>query len=292
VTRRNEIIRTALCAAALALTFGCGRAPKEAAAQTAPPQTTSSPTAHSAAPPRRANAARVIHVVVALCDNQYQGIVPVPAKIGNGDDPAHNLYWGAAYGVKSFFSKSKEWARLPAAAPPKPAVLERVVFKHRSRDVYLIADAYRGREIKQSTIDFLSFAAGRSRATVETRNGGPVVIDAGGGADLIVYVGHDGLMDFSLSEYPQKADAGERDAVILACASKRYFAEPLGAAGARPLLWTTGLMAPEAYVLKAAIDGWVSKESGEQVRRRAATAYNSYQKCGARAALNLFASGW
>jgi hypothetical protein len=282
-----------LYAVALALTLGCGRAPKEAAAQTAPPSAAPSPHPQDAPPPRRANAARVIHVVVALCDNEYQGIVPVPSKIGNGDDPAHNLYWGAAYGVKSFFSKSKEWARLPDAAPPKPVVLERAVFKHKSRDVYLIADAYRGREIKQSTVDFLSFASGHGRATVEARIGtGSVVIDAGGGADLIAYVGHDGLMDFSLSDYPQKADAGERDAVILACISKRYFAEPLRATGARPLLWTTGLMAPEAYVLKAAVDGWMSKESGEQVRRRAAAAYNSYQKCGARAALNLFASGW
>ncbi|EDY21883.1 hypothetical protein CfE428DRAFT_0008 [Chthoniobacter flavus Ellin428] len=35
-----------------------------------------------------------IHVFVALADNATQGIVPVPAKIGNGDDAEHNLYWG------------------------------------------------------------------------------------------------------------------------------------------------------------------------------------------------------
>src|SRR5687768_2778496 len=45
------------------------------------------------------NSSRVVHVFVALCDNEYQGIVPVPARIGNGDDPDNNLYWGAAYGV-------------------------------------------------------------------------------------------------------------------------------------------------------------------------------------------------
>ena len=38
---------------------------------------------------------RVIHVVVALCDNQYQGIVKVPAGIGNGQKASTNLYWGA-----------------------------------------------------------------------------------------------------------------------------------------------------------------------------------------------------
>ena len=50
------------------------------------------------------HAQRVIHIVVALCDNQYQGIVKVPAGIGNGQDARTNLYWGAGYGVKTQFS--------------------------------------------------------------------------------------------------------------------------------------------------------------------------------------------
>jgi hypothetical protein len=51
-------------------------------------------------------------------------------------------------------------------------------------------------------------------------------------------------------------------------------------------------MAPEAYVLKAALDGWLAGEDGEQVRQRAAKAYDAYQNCGLRAAQNLFATGW
>jgi len=35
---------------------------------------------------------RTIHVFVALCDNEHQGIVPVPEIFGNGDDPANNLF--------------------------------------------------------------------------------------------------------------------------------------------------------------------------------------------------------
>lgn len=80
--------------------------------------------------------------------------------------------------------------------------------------------------------------------------------------------------------------------MILACASKAYFAGPLARAGAHPLLWTTGLMAPEAYVLEAAIDGWMARESGDAVRTRAAAAYNRSQRCGIKAATRLFASGW
>ena len=62
-------------------------------------------------------------------------------------------------------------------------------------------------------------------------------------------------------------------------------------AKAFPLLWTTGLMAPEAYTLKSAIDGWVLNETAEQIRERAAQVYNRFQKCGIRAARNLFVSG-
>ena len=239
------------------------------------------------------NTARIIHVVVALCDNEFQGIVPVPPRIGNGDDPANNLYWGAGYGVKTFFKRSNDWKIVSDARGPKPAVLERVVFKRKDKDVYMVADAYRGREIKQSTIDFFLFAAGGGTESITIDEGAQTAtIYAGGGADLIAYVGHDGLMDFSLDQYPQKLDDRQRDAVILACASKYYFNTPLRRTGARPLLWTTGLMAPEAYVLKAAIDGWILNEGGERIRRRAAEAYNRYQRCGMRGALNLFSSEW
>jgi hypothetical protein len=118
------------------------------------------------------------------------------------------------------------------------------------------------------------------------------LLHGGGGADLVAYIGHDGLMDFSLDSHLTKTDDRERDAVMLACMSKRYFAEPLRKTGARPLLWTTGLMAPEAYILKAVLDGYVLNENGERIGSRAATAYHQYQRCGMNAASRLFASGW
>jgi len=239
------------------------------------------------------NPGKLIHVVVALCDNQFQGIVPVPPRIGNGDDPANNLYWGAAFGVKTFFRKAQEWSLLADVANPRPGVLERLVFKHREKEIYLVADAYRGREIRMATWNFLQFAAGAGAEPVDVKTGpAPLRLLAGGGADLVAYVGHDGLMDFSLPEAPRPEDDRRRQAIILACASKSYFAGPLQPTGAEPLLWTTGLMAPEAYVLKAALDGWIAGEDGNAVRRRAAENYHKYQRCGMNAALRQFASGW
>jgi hypothetical protein len=239
-------------------------------------------------PPRR-----TIHVFVALADNQNQGIVPVPTRLGNGLDPVHNLYWGAAAGVKTFFARSSDWVLLNCAEKPKPAVLERCVFKHRNTEDYLVADAYRGNEIRQTILDFFDAAAGASPETINLSAASfAVTLTARGGSNLVAYVGHDGLMDFRLPIIPRKRNDFHRDAIILACSSKHYFAEPLRTSGAYPLLWTTGLMAPEAYTLKSAIDGWIGRESNDQIRERAATAYDKYQKCGLRGARRLFATGW
>ncbi len=35
---------------------------------------------------------KTIHVFVALCDNEHQGIVPVPKTLGDGKDACNNLY--------------------------------------------------------------------------------------------------------------------------------------------------------------------------------------------------------
>ena len=236
---------------------------------------------------------RTIHVFVSLADNQNQGIVPVPAQLGNGLDATHNLYWGAAAGVKTFFARSPDWALLICREKPKPEVLERCVFKHRNADVYIVADAYRGDEIRQAILDFFDAASGGNPEPITLSVASAAVsLSARGGAELVAYVGHNGLMDFRLPIVPRKKDEIHRDVIVLACASKQYFSEPLRTSGAYPLLWTTGLMAPEAYTLKSALDGWIDRESYEQVRKRAAIIYDKYQKCGLRGARRLFATGW
>lgn len=236
--------------------------------------------------------ARTVHVFVALADNEHQGIVPVPARLGNGLDPARNLYWGAAAGVKTFFARSSEWALLSCVQKPKPEILERCVFKHRKAEVYLVADAYRGDEIRQAIFDFLDAAAGASPESIALPASPAGTLAVRGGSDLVAYVGHDGLMDFQLPLVPRGKNDIHRDAIILACASKQYFAGALRTARAYPLLWTTNLMAPEAYTLKSALDGWISGETNEQIRERASVAYDKYQKCGLRGARRLFVTGW
>jgi len=231
---------------------------------------------------------KTIHVFVALCDNKYQGIVPVPAAVGNGQDPDNNLYWGCAAGVRSYFRKSANWAFVKKEKLNGQR-LERVIFKHKKQNYYLVADAYDGQFIKQCTIDFLESAAGIRKDTIQI-NGH--ILGISGNSKLLSYIGHDGLMDFNLTQSFPKSDNNKRELIILACISKRYFASHVKETGAHPLVWSTGLMSPEAYTLHDALESYIGKQSDEAVRSSAAKAYARYQKCGEKAARNLLVTGY
>jgi hypothetical protein len=231
---------------------------------------------------------RTVHVFVALCDNKYQGIVPVPAAIGNGQDPNSNLYWGCSAGIRTYFKHSKEWT-LVKRYKLDNIRLERLVFKHKTTKVYLVADAYDGRYIKQCTIDFLKSCSGQVKDTLHI-NG--AIIGINGNGKLIAYIGHDGLMDFSLQQRFQNTDGLTRDAIILACKSKKYFTPHLSVTRTNPLVWTTGLMCPEAYTLHDALTAYIKNEPAESIRSKAAKAYAKYQQCSEKAARNLLVAGY
>lgn len=233
---------------------------------------------------------KTIHVFVALCDNQFQGIVPVPQKLGNGKDPKNNLYWGAAYGVKSFLKyKTKDWNLIKTIKSTNPNILERVLFKHKSKDVYLLADAYDGEQIKNCTIDFLKVTNHQNKEIIYYNSN---QLPFGGSSDLVAYIGHDGLMEFNVIVNYQKITTDKKDTIILSCFSKAHFSDELQKANANPILWTTHFMAPEAYTLKAAVDGWLNSEKLSQIKENAAQAYHKYQKCGIKGARNLFTYGF
>jgi hypothetical protein len=122
---------------------------------------------------------RTIHVLVALCDNAHQGIVKVPAGIGNGQPPRNNLYRGAGYGVKTWSNKAAEREALSTTVPGEAHLLERCVRKYRDSLVYLVADAYDGRHIREATEDLLRFASGDGGEVIEA---GGVLIGIGGRA--------------------------------------------------------------------------------------------------------------
>ncbi|HSI82356.1 MAG: hypothetical protein ACAI35_03315 [Candidatus Methylacidiphilales bacterium] len=275
---------------------------------------------------RGENRQRVFHVLVALCDNEHQGILKVPVKIGNGDDADANLYWGCNEGIRSFFRRSASWKLVKRIPSPEPDILERVVFRHKTqRDVWLVADAYRGSKIRLCTERFLKAASGAGAETLlieqdVAASAAPaasltpdakkyklgerpalpalspensIELTIGGDAELIAYIGHNGLMDFTIepSSLPVAVAGNKKPVILLCCAATGYFSEPLRIAGAWPVLWTTDLMCPEAYTLEAALDGWLARKSPSAIADMAAAAYNKYQKCGFKPARRLLVNG-
>lgn len=236
---------------------------------------------------------RFIHVFVALCDNESQGIVPVPKKIGNGNDPDNNLYWGCAFGMRTYFKNAAEWRHISTTKISSEVILERCIFQHKTENAIIIADAYKGSSMRQCLNDFFQAASGNyeipAKFILDGKNGKECVSAS---SDLVVFIGHDGLMDTQFETYPVQKGTKKRDAMIFCCYSKEFFTPAMKSAGANPLLWTTGLCSPEAYSLKAGLDGWLLNETGLQIEERAAQAYHQYQKCGIKGARGLFTTGW
>ena len=212
--------------------------------------------------------------------------MPVSRLLGNGADPRNNLYWGAMYGTKTFLRRSKAWDEVRTINITNGTVLQRIILKHRVTGAYLVADAYRGVKIKEAIEAFFHAAAGNMPVVLKVDGG---LIGTYGKADMIAYVGHNGLMDFQVTPAQKRNTALPAPAaIVLACYSKRYFRDTLAKYGCKPMLLTNGRMAPEAYTLEAAIEAWLAGRGSQGMRGQAAMAYNKYQKCGIRGATRLF----
>ena len=206
---------------------------------------------------------------MALCDNETQGIQPVPARIGNGDKPDDNLYWGSDEGFASIFRKAPGWKVERSEQNPAPGILRRMVLKHAASQTTLQADAYQGREMKKCLEDFESCLVS-------------------GQCDLAAFVGHNGLMDFQVNK-PAPGPKG-CDAIVLCCLSREYFAKRLEFLKARPLLLTEQLMYPGSFILRDALDVWIAGGKPEAIRAAAARAYARNQGLSTKAALGVFSN--
>jgi hypothetical protein len=140
--------------------------------------------------------------------------------------------------------------------------------RHSTRDVEIVADAYRGSSIKQCLKDFEQAAAGNQY-------------------DLVAFIGHNGLMDFELPA-PAKTAGNDTEVIVLCCMSESYFGKRLRNLGCKTVLMTRQLMYPGSFILAASIESWMNGESLAQVREAAGKAYARNQKISVRAATGVF----
>jgi hypothetical protein len=214
---------------------------------------------------------KTIGVFVALADNKSQGIVPVPAKIGNGEDPENNLYWGNSEGLKGYFDHSHRWKLIARNDIAKGDILRTRTYRHVDRGATLFASAYRGSAIKRCLSDY--------ETAVQS-----------GTYDLVVFIGHNGLMDFNLPQPAKSRRHGKRpDCVVLCCKSESYFKTRLTDAGGRPAVLTTQLMYPGAFILGAISETWLAGGKLSALRESAGGAYAANQKISRRSGVGVFA---
>lgn len=214
-----------------------------------------------------------IAVFVGLCDNATQGIVKVGAKIGDGNKPDDNLYWGCTDGLRSYFKASKRWKLEKTEKAPDTGderIFERLTFRHVDGNAVLVAEAWRGSNLKECYQAFeQSLVSGKQ--------------------DMVAFIGHNVLMDTAIDPPAAKAPAGKTDAVVLCCMSDAYFDTRLKTAGARPVLLTTQYMYPGAFILHDALEPWLTGKDRTALRDAAGKAYARNQKIKVGAATGVFA---
>ncbi len=214
-----------------------------------------------------------VAVFVALCDNVHQGIAPVPAAIGNGEEPARNLYWGCSEALPQVMRASRDWARpvwVKSYRGQPREVLQAVVCTRADKRATISAFAYRG--------DAMQACLRAFEEELQT-----------GRYELVVFLGHNGLMDFHCPE-PTPATKQGADSMVLCCHSHSWFASRLEALKSRPVLLTRQNMYPAGALVTAALEAWLSKPSDtEYIRAAAARAYAANQGISVKAAAGVFA---
>ncbi|MEM9696342.1 MAG: hypothetical protein AAGA56_27605, partial [Myxococcota bacterium] len=217
----------------------------------------------------------VVHVTVALCHNEQ---VNCGAHgLGSPGNLRTNLYWGAMYGTKTIFAAHPEW-RAVAQHHAVPGILERAVYRRRvpgthwnrtrSVEQLVVIDAIHGTRINRAVERFYRLAT----------SGGSVTIDDGNkrrrlDINAVGYAGHNRLMD---GMRLPTAVADPRQPVpsfVMACLSDRFFSQAMRAAGSTPIVMTRSFMAPEGYVVEAAVRALGDHRSRPEIRSAVVDAY-------------------
>ncbi|WP_078128949.1 hypothetical protein [Leptospira alexanderi] len=215
-----------------------------------------------------------IEVFVPLCDGAQ--LACGKGKAGDPRSLKANLYWGAAFGVESFFKRASGYQIVdrkegqPDSSILRQLTVERIPQKGEQK-VFILFYAYAGDKIDNALVDFLNATAGKNNA------------------DLLVWAGHNRLMD-RLPPSLKNSPRSSKSVAVLACESEKYFGPVLRSVGAKPIAMTRTFMAPEAYLLEA-LASTVAKsglKDKRAIRSSLVAAYAKYQRISISAAGTVF----
>ena len=233
----------------------------------------------------------VVEVHAPLCDSSI--IACGNAKLGDGDNPATNLYWSTTPGFGEWFTRrGSGWKRVlaqKAGETGDPDVLALHVYRRtitssaawvkrgapRQFELDIVVHGWRGKAIDRALAAYAADVSGQGTRTVKLADGSELA--AGGAAQLVAWVGHNRLMDLDSFAWPAPGKAVQ-GAIAIACDTAPYMKHDVPAATRVPLLMTADLLFANAGPLEAAVLAFARGGGYGEIRRDAATAYAGVQE--------------
>lgn len=237
----------------------------------------------------------VVTVHVALCSNL--SIWCGSKKLGNGDRPGTNLYWGGAAGFTAWFrwNGRRRYKRVHRDKGDGKVVLERVVYRRLVKvpsarwkrfgvkkpfDIYVVGLAYRGSHIGKAVGALIRQTATGVGSTLKLKSG--VRLSIGGRGHVVGYAGHNYLMDTGGRwKWPKVSRKKPVGYFMLACMSAQYVAPRLTHRRTHALLLTRVLMYPGAYTIDGLVSGLRLAAKQKRVYRWGCTLYGKHSKVSA-----------
>src|SRR5262245_56551698 len=241
----------------------------------------------------------VVQVHVALCDNSI--IRCGGSGLGDGNSLRRNLYWATTEGLAGWMDRRDSgWSpelRTTGNAVGEPDVLEVRAWRRElavprawARPgmparfvVHLVGYAWRGAAIDRALSAYLSdLFRNRARAiALPPSASGQHVLDAGGAARIVAWVGHNRLMDVS-ADWAQLARTQEpafrKGTIAIACYSARYLRPALPAPTRVPLLMTASFVMASSAAMEGGVMAFLAGGDFTAIRVGGVAGYASGQR--------------
>lgn len=225
----------------------------------------------------------VVQVHVALCDSHQ--LTCGGRGLGDGDALATNLYWATSGGLRGWFGRRGSGWTLVARRPGgREGVLETLIWRRRFEpagalaargvrepfDVFVVADAWRGRAIDRAIDAYAADLYGARPRALTLPDG--TELAAGGAAQVVAYVGHNRWMDRDDFAWPASGDAPVKGTIAVACFTAQYLARVPSPARV-PLLMTRDFLFAGSHAFEGAVRAFAEGASLAAIRVAGARAY-------------------
>lgn len=216
----------------------------------------------------------VVEVHVPLCDNAITRCGN--SKLGDGDNPATNLYWSTTPGFGHWFTRrGSGWKKVRRTTTDTgdKDVLELIEVSRkvtapaawRKRgapkqfEVTIVIHGWRGSAIDRALDTYAAAVSGKSTA------------------QIVSFVGHNRLMDLETYKWPEPGK-DTKGTIAIACHTAAYMKRDVSASTRVPLLMTSDFLFSNAAPLEAAVLAFATGGTYAKIRRDAAGAYAGIQK--------------